>query len=82
MSIDFLTIGSAPYRSSSLSPTIAPLGSERMIRVCYVHSGEVVVRGGATGVPYHFGAGESREIPLADARILVATGDFAFSAGR
>jgi hypothetical protein len=66
----------------SLTPTIAPLGVERLIRVRYVHSGDVVVRGGVTGREYRFSAGEAREIPLSDARILVSEGDFAFTGGR
>lgn len=65
-----------------ITPTIAPLGRDRLIPVRNVQGYELVVRGGATGREYRFAPGESREVPLADARLLVAGGDFAFSAGR
>lgn len=65
-----------------IMPTIAPLGRDRLIPVRNIQGREVMVRGGATGREYRFAAGESREIPLADARLLVAGGDFGFSAGR
>jgi len=65
-----------------LTPTIAPLGAERLIPVRYVREGTVTVRGGVTGRVYRFEAGISLEVPLADARLLVAEGEFAFSAGR
>ena len=71
-----------PALAPQLMPTIAPLGSERLIPVRHVEARDVVVRGGATGREYRFAAGESREIPLADARLLVAGGEFAFSGGR
>jgi hypothetical protein len=71
-----------PTRLPTLTPTIAPLGHERLIAVRYVRDGEVVVRGGATGREYHFAPGQARDIPLADARLLVSEGDFAFSGGR
>ncbi len=71
-----------PTLAPQLMPTIAPLGSERLIAVRHVEARDVVVRGGATGREYRFAAGESREIPLADARLLVAGGEFAFSGGR
>jgi hypothetical protein len=71
-----------PTRLPTLTPTIAPLGHERLIAVRYVRDGEVVVRGGATGREYHFAPGQARDIPLADARLLVSAGDFAFSGGR
>lgn len=72
----------APTRLPTLTPTIAPLGHERLIAVRYVRGGEVVVRGAATGREYHFAPGQARDIPLADARLLVSEGDFAFSGGR
>jgi len=73
----------APRRvTPSLTPTIAPVGVERLISIRHVHDSAVVVRGGATGRVYHFAAGESREVPLPDARLLVSQGDFAFTAGR
>jgi hypothetical protein len=65
-----------------LAPTIAPLGHERLIAVRSIRDCDVVVTGGATGRAYHFAAGQSREIPLSDARLLVAEGDFGFSGGR
>lgn len=72
----------APRLTPTLTPTIAPLGRERLIPVCNVNAREVVVRGAATGREYRFAPGETREIPLADARLLVSGGDFAFSGGR
>ncbi len=66
----------------SLAPTIAPLGDQRLIAVRYILDCDVVVTGGATGRQYHFAAGQSREIPLSDARVLVSEGDFGFSGGR
>jgi hypothetical protein len=65
-----------------LTPTIGPLGAERLIPVRYMREGAVTVRGGATGRVYRFEAGAALEIPLADARLLVAEGEFAFSGGR
>lgn len=66
----------------TLTPTIAPLGSDRLIAVRYVRDGDVTVRGAATGREYHFTAGQAQDIPLADARRLVFEGDFAFTGGR
>ena len=71
-----------PVYMPSLTPTIAPLGHERLIPVRNVRGNDVVVRGGVSGREYQFAAGQAREIPLADARLLVAEGDFAFSGGR
>lgn len=66
----------------TLCPTIAPVGVERLIAVRCIMNRDVVVTGGATGRHYHFAAGQSREIPISDARLLVAEGDFGFSGGR
>lgn len=66
----------------TLSPTVGPLGHERLIGVRSILNHDVMVVGGATGRHYHFAAGQSREIPLSDARLLVAEGDFGFSGGR
>lgn len=44
-----------------ITPTIAPLGRDRLIPVRNVQGREVVVRGGATGREYRFAPGESRE---------------------
>lgn len=77
-----IPVGPRPTMAAMLRPTIAPLGRERLIPVRNVQGCEVVVRGGATGREYRFAAGESREIPLADARLLVTDGEFAFSGGR
>lgn len=71
-----------PRAVPALTPTIAPLGAERLIPVRYVREGEIAVRGPATGRHYRFRCGEAQEIPLADARVLVSEGDFAFSGGR
>lgn len=81
--IDYSTlVGESHHTTPILAPTVAPLGSDRLIAVRYVLDGEVQVRGSATGRSYHFAGGESREIPLADARVMVSNGDFAFSGGR
>lgn len=64
------------------APTVAPIGRERLIAVRNVRDDAVVVRGATTGTEYSFAAMEAREIPLADARLLVSGGDFAFSGGR
>lgn len=69
-------------RAPVLSPTIAPLGSERLIPVRCMREETVMVRGGATGRLYRFEHGLAQDVPLADARLLVAEGDFAFSGGR
>ena len=66
----------------TLCPTIAPVGVERLIAVRCIMNRDVVVTGGATGRHYHFAAGQSREIPISDARLLVAEGEFGFSGGR
>lgn len=71
-----------PSQAPVLTPTIAPLGRERLIPVRNVSGREVVVFGGATGREYRFAPGESREVPLADARLLVVGEEFAFSGGR
>jgi hypothetical protein len=44
--------------------------------VRYVHGGEVAVRGSVTGTIYRFRAGESTGVVLADARAMVASGQF------
>lgn len=81
--IDYATLlGGLLHSTPVLAPTVAPLGSERLIAVRYVLDGEVQVHGSATGRSYHFAGGQSREIPLADARVMVSNGDFAFSGGR
>lgn len=71
-----------PRIRPTLSPTVAPLGHERLIGVRSILNHDVEVTGGATGRRYHFAAGQSREIPLSDARLLVAQGEFGFSGGR
>ena len=81
--IDYSTLlGGFLHTTPVLAPTVAPLGSERLIAVRYVLDGEVQVHGSVTGRSYHFAGGQSREIPLADARAMVSNGDFAFSGGR
>ncbi len=81
--IDYSTLlGGFLHTTPVLAPTVAPLGSERLIVVRYVLDGEVQVRGSVTGRSYHFAGGQSRAIPLADARVMVSNGDFAFSGGR
>lgn len=81
--IDYSTLlGGFLHTTPVLAPTVAPLGSERLIAVRYVLDGEVQVHGSVTGRSYHFAGGQSREIPLADARVMVSNGDFAFSGGR
>lgn len=68
--------------SPSLAPTIAPLGSDRLIAVCYTGEGTICVTGRSSGREYAFAAGEIREVPLADARHLVTEENFAFTGGR
>ena len=83
VSIDYSTlVGGSQHATPVLAPTVAPLGSDRLIAVRYVLDGDVQVHGSATGRSYHFAGGQSREIPLADARVMVSNGDFAFSGGR
>lgn len=65
-----------------LTPTIAPLGAERLIPVRSMRQEVVTVRGGVTGRTYRFEPGVALDVPLADARLLVAEGEFAFSGGR
>lgn len=71
-----------PPLTPTLTPTIAPLGAERLIPVRYMREGGVTVRGGITGRCYRFEPGVALDVPLADARLLVAEGEFAFSGGR
>ncbi|MBK9980414.1 MAG: hypothetical protein IPP20_21325 [Gemmatimonadetes bacterium] len=69
-------------RTPSLAPTIAPLGSDRLIAVCYTGEGSIRVTGKASGREYAFEFGQTREVPLADARHLVTEENFAFTGGR
>jgi hypothetical protein len=55
------------------TPTSAP---DEPIAVEYVHDGEIVVRGAASGRLHRFAAGAPLSIPAQDARVLVANGPF------
>jgi hypothetical protein len=74
----------APFvaRVPVLTPTIAPVGADRLIPVRSMRDEAVTVRGGVTGRVYRFEPGVALDVPLADARLLVAEGEFAFSGGR
>lgn len=56
--------------------------AEGGIAVRYIHDGDIVVRGSMSGRVYRFVAGAAMEIPAADARALVAGGQFALDGGR
>lgn len=71
-----------PVMMPPIAPTVAPIGRERLIAVRNVREAAVVVRGAVTGREYTFAAMEAQDVPLADARLLVSGGDFAFSGGR
>ena len=79
-SVPMIVTPSVPRIAPRTDPATARSAShpkdDRPVLVRYVHDGEVAVRGSVTGTVYRFRAGENTGVVLADARAMVASGQF------